>query len=584
MAHIDSSAEQIDDSHKPRIPTPPTTGMQKIFTYIRSSGHMINTPLLCGGIVLIALALNLYKLGAPSLWFDETFSVELARQPLPVLWHIIFGPEPNMELYYLLLHGWLSVATALGAHPVEWIVRLPSALCAALSTAVVFLLGRRYLGRGAGSVAALLYALNYLQLIYAQQARAYALQLFLICLSWLALLILCTPTRTAATERSTPRRQQRWWLLVYILTTTLAIYAHLFSFLIVGAQVVAYGGLCLVANSWRTSARRQWKSLALSLVLVALLSIPMVLVSRQGAKTGWLPVPHLAELQALFVIVSGSNPRYLLVMIGAILLGLLLLGLAYGQRLVGKITPRRMGIFPWLGRRTGTGNVKPSAPVATDYLPLAWTLLCWFLIPIVVSYVVSQGSLRLFSTRYLVVVVPPFCLLATLSIALLRRLPLRVLLALLLLGCAALVTPHYYQNAQVEDWRSAVQWLQIRYQPGDGLVCYDNEMNQGCQTAIEYYLQAYPTAAHFTADTPGLFSWQQFGPAQPQSSLLAALDTQALTTFANHHPHLIMVIGRVPDAQGAAHAQQTVQWLNQHYHLTAHYQSATVTVWYYTTH
>src|ERR1700738_1938271 len=57
----------------------------------------------------LALGFNLYRLGTPSIWFDEAFSVELARQPLPLLWHIIFGLEPNMELYYLLLHGWLAV-------------------------------------------------------------------------------------------------------------------------------------------------------------------------------------------------------------------------------------------------------------------------------------------------------------------------------------------------------------------------------------------------------------------------------------------------------------------------------------------
>ena len=108
-------------------------------------------------LFVVALVLNIYRLGQPSIWFDEAFSVELARQPLPLLWHIIFGPEPNMELYYLLLHFWLQLTGALGLLPVEWVVRLPSAFCAALSTVVVFWLGRRYLGRGAGCVAALLY-------------------------------------------------------------------------------------------------------------------------------------------------------------------------------------------------------------------------------------------------------------------------------------------------------------------------------------------------------------------------------------------------------------------------------------------
>ncbi|HEX6109347.1 MAG TPA: hypothetical protein VFZ02_08010 [Ktedonobacteraceae bacterium] len=81
--------------------------MQRLVPYISS------TWLLCILIGAIAFGFNLYRLGSPSIWFDGAFSVELARQPLPLIWHIIWGPEPNMELYYLLLHDklWSSKLT-----------------------------------------------------------------------------------------------------------------------------------------------------------------------------------------------------------------------------------------------------------------------------------------------------------------------------------------------------------------------------------------------------------------------------------------------------------------------------------------
>src|SRR2546421_11463761 len=122
---------------------------------------------LIGGI---ALGFNLFHLGTPSIWFDEAFSVELARQPLPLLWHIIFDLEPNMELYYLFLHTWLGITSVLGFAATEFIVRLPSAIFATLSTEVVFLLGQRFLSLPIGLLAASLYLLNDLQLVYAQQA------------------------------------------------------------------------------------------------------------------------------------------------------------------------------------------------------------------------------------------------------------------------------------------------------------------------------------------------------------------------------------------------------------------------------
>jgi 4-amino-4-deoxy-L-arabinose transferase-like glycosyltransferase len=525
----------------------------------------------CGVLCVVALALNIYRLGVPSIWFDEAFSVELARQPLPLLWHIIFGPEPNMELYYLLLHFWLQLTGAVGLLPVEWVVRLPSALCAALSTGVVFWLGRRYLGRGAGCIAALLYALNYLQLIYAQQTRAYALQLLLLCLSWFALLAACAPDTLSG-----PRK--RWWGL-YVLSMTLAVYAHYFSVLVLLAQVLALLGLWLLPGRWQRQTRKQLFPWLGSLVAIGLLIIPMLIESQQGAKTGWLPVPHLRELWSLFQAISGDNIRYLLVVGCAGLVGLVLASVGWLLRRNKDISQQKRTASehtPWSRVRVGVMD-------AADYVPLAWALLCWFVVPVVVSYVVSQGSLRLFSTRYLVVVVPALCLLAALGVAALRWLPGRVLLSLLLLGSAVLVTPHYYQNAQVEDWQAAVHWLQARYQTGDGLVCYDNEMNQGCQIAIEYYLHAYPGGAHFTTDTPGLFSWDKFGPANEQSGFLAALDPHALTDFASHHSHVFMILGRIPDANGATHAQQTVQWLNQHYHLSAQLHTATVTVLLYAT-
>src|SRR5450755_2151645 len=85
-------------------------------------GRRISAPLLLVCVLLVvALGFDLYRLGAPSIWYDEAFSVELARLPLPMLWHIISGPEPNMELYYLFLHFWLSLTAALGLHATEFV-------------------------------------------------------------------------------------------------------------------------------------------------------------------------------------------------------------------------------------------------------------------------------------------------------------------------------------------------------------------------------------------------------------------------------------------------------------------------------
>jgi mannosyltransferase len=526
-----------------------------------SMQRLVSSPwLLCILIGMIALGFNLYRLGTPGIWFDEAFSVELARQPLPLLWHIIWGPEPNMELYYLFLHFWLGLTGFLGLHPTEFVVRFPSAVFAALSSVMVFLLGRRFLGTAAGIVGAGLYMLNNLQLTYAQQTRAYSLQLLLICITWYALFALL----------SQPSHYKRWWIC-YIAVTTLAIYSHLFTLVILLAQLTAFAGLLILPSIWRATARRQLLAFIVSLVSIGLLSIPMLLISLHGSKTGWLPIPHLRDMYNLFVIISANSKIYMLVLFGFCALGILVSVLVYlpeGKQLLEQ--------FALYESRDDNRNA-----MLQQYLPVAFALLCWVIVPVVFSYVVSQGSTRLFSTRYLVTILPALFLLVGLGVSSLRWRVVQVGLTLALFLIALYYVPAYYKGAQIEDWNSTLHWLQQRYQPGDGLVCYDSDVEQGCQVSVEYYLHAYPSAAHFTGDSPGEFSWTNFGPVNPNSGPEAAVDPSALAAYASQHSHFFYIVGRIPDDAAAARAKAAQHWLDTHYHLLSRTVTPTVTIsWY----
>lgn len=510
-------------------------------------------------IFLMALALDLYRLGTPSIWFDEAFSVELARQPLPLLWHIIFGPEPNMELYYLFLHFWLIITSWLGLHPTEAVVRFPSAIFAACSCVVVFMLGKRFMGTSAGIVAAGLYLLNDQQLVYAQQTRSYSLQLLLICLAWYALFMALT----------SEARTWRWWSL-YVVATALAIYAHLFSALILLTQWVSVAAIILLPNVWRARARRQIIAFAVSLVALVVLIIPMILESRQGAKTGWLPSPDLSDVYHLFIAIGGNSKLYLLFLFLGCVAGVGAVALGYSFQ---HIPVLRQIFFKKEGMR------REVLLTYQQYAPLVFSCLCWFCIPILLSFVISQGPLRLFSARYLIVVVPALCLIGALVVVIARWWVMQAALTLLLLAVALYAVPYYYQSAQVEDWNATSHWLTRQYQNGDGLVCYDNEITQGCQISMEYYLHAYPGAAHFTPDAPGAFSWELYDAPNPD----AALDPQALAAYAARHPHLFFITGRIPDDQSAAQVQATVQWLDHHYVLTGQIVTRTVTIRLYRT-
>src|SRR5579863_1442108 len=198
-------------------------------------------------IVLAALALNLYRLGTPSVWVDEAFSAELARLPVRNIWGAFTSSEPNMILYYLILHGWLGVLGKLGIPFTEFAIRLPSALFAAASAAIVLVIGRRFVSRNAGLVGAGLYILSGWQLTYAQQARGYSLQLLLICIAWYALF---------AALRNGDGRRWPWWV-VYSATSALAVYTQAFTLFVILAQAVVFACLLLLRTTlWRARARQ----------------------------------------------------------------------------------------------------------------------------------------------------------------------------------------------------------------------------------------------------------------------------------------------------------------------------------------
>jgi mannosyltransferase len=419
------------------------------------------------------------------------------------------------------------------------------------------LLGKRLLGVWAGLVAAMLYLLNDLQLVYAQQARSYSLQLLLICIAWYALLAALTADF----------QQRRWWFC-FVVATVLAIYAHLFSLIILLSQACACAGMLLLPQPWRGKSRRQLPALLISLGAI-FLSITPELAHLNLVRTSWLPRPYLIDILRLLLAISGSNRLYLFALAaccGAGLLAALLISLPKG---VAEPADKARYFT-----RVGAGGDQHLC-----FLPAGLAFLCWMLVPLVVSYMSSQGPVHLFSSRYLVTIVPSLCLLAGMGVATLRWQSVQVVITLLLLALALYAVPFYYRSAQVEDWGSTSLWLEQHYQVGDGLVCYDNALEQGCQISIEYYLHAYPGAAHFDPDSPGAFSWHTFSSVNPD----AAVDPQVLAVYASRHARLFFIVGRLPDDAAASRALAAQEWLDSHYHFIAQIATRTVRIRLYAT-
>jgi mannosyltransferase len=385
-------------------------------------------------------------------------------------------------------------------------------LFAVLAVIVVFALGRRFWGRTAGALGAALYLVNHVQLSVVREARSYPLQMLLICVAWYALLV----------ALSSDRHRRRWWA-GYAIAMTLALYAHLFTVLVLAAQVVAVALLALIRNDWRDRARRSLGAMAISVAAVSLAVLPLLpVVVLHGSTNAWVPPANLVAFGRFLWNVSGH----------VIVFGFLL-GATLAIPLLLRISARRREL--------------PVGPTVA--------LFCWLIVPIVLAYALTQPrlNLHLFVWGYLVVVVPPLSILAGIGVTRLPWRRARPVLAVALVGSALLALPiHYALPGQ--DYRSAIRWIEQHYQDGDGLVC----TSWSCSLALDYYLRADGGPTQLTAGALGSWSWEEHQ--------VRPLDQRDVPLYTATHRRVFFVdpLTRDEPADQKTRARMARDWLDRH--------------------
>lgn len=123
------------------------------------------------GILLLALALRVWDLGARSLWFDEASEYWVATAPLSQLAHVVSVGSGDPPLYAFLLHFWMKLGTA------ETWLRLLSVIASLAGVAGLMELGRRLGGFSTAVAAGILAAVNTPDIRYAQEVGQYALMI-----------------------------------------------------------------------------------------------------------------------------------------------------------------------------------------------------------------------------------------------------------------------------------------------------------------------------------------------------------------------------------------------------------------------
>lgn len=162
-------------------------------------------------VLIIALCVRFYSITVPVIWYDEAYSLLLARETPERIWALT-ALDVHPPLYYVLLHYWVAVwgESPLAARAFSVLADIGTLLlCIKLMSLVST--------RQATWIAALLLALLPISVRYSQEARMYALLGF-----WLM-------GATVALVCWARHPEQKRFALIYVLLMIAAFYTHYFA-------------------------------------------------------------------------------------------------------------------------------------------------------------------------------------------------------------------------------------------------------------------------------------------------------------------------------------------------------------------
>lgn len=379
-----------------------------------------------------ALAVYLWRIGTPALWTDEGATLRDISDGWSELLTTLLERDAVLGLYFVVLKGWSWFDNGEG-----WL-RLPSAVAMAGAVLLSAALARRWWGARAALAVGGLLAVSPVMSRYAQEARPYALAVFVAVLStWFLERALSPP------DEGRERRARRGWWFGYAVAIALLGLIHLLALLILVGHLVF-----VVARRPAPDRNGPLGSWLITTVIGLLPGLALaVLAFTQRGQLSWIADPTPQSVGEAFVYVAGLE--------GGIALFALYVGLAL-------------------------------AGVAAHVLHrdrVEFALLAWFAAPIVV--LAGVGLLTpLFSARYLL---PSGVALVLLAGAAMRG--ARVWLLIVVVGMAALFAwPQHTAMREVDghgpDVRVVAALLADSCRPGDAV-----KYNGATVTTVPYYLR-----------------------------------------------------------------------------------------------
>ena len=407
-------------------------------------------------LVLIALtaALSSFRLAGKGLWHDEAFTLAVASSDGETFWRSLTGGESFAGMYYVIVRLfpplWENEAS----------LRAPSVVFAVLTAITIYFLARRLFGVWVAVVSVLLLSVDFFFIRYAQEARAYALALWLVTLATFVLV--------RAVERPT---WIRW--LGYGALGALAVYAHFF------AALVLVGHLMSLLLHRRLVP---WNKVAVATGsgLVLVLPLAAVLLSTNAGGRPLLAQTSTPDLLRDLAGIAPTRSGVLQALIFA-LCGLGVVVIYLRQR-----------------RRNGE-------PADQWHYTL---LFCWLVIPIALGAVISL-MWPILVTRYFIVVLPALVMLIAVGLTIVRPAVQAALLVVVLVIAAQGLGVYYAQNhKEGENWRGLVQYVADEAQSGDRVLF----LSRFGRRPFEYYLDRHAGLASSLTPAYPTMPWGSYAP------------------------------------------------------------------------
>ncbi|MEM7115504.1 MAG: glycosyltransferase family 39 protein [Chloroflexota bacterium] len=209
-------------------------------------------------ILLLAYGLRIIHLDAYSFWTDEGLTPLRSGYPISeILSNRItiqdgVGRDTHPPLYYLVVHF-----TQQGFGQSDFAYRYPSLLANVLLVGLMYQLGRRLQDKQVGTLAALLTAVNPLQIYYSTEARMYTL------------FVLLAAATTYVLWRALSGRNLYRSLVLYLVLAGLTIYTHYTAVFLIAAQ-----GLFWLWLLWQNGQKKLIIGMFVAGILLAIPLIP----------------------------------------------------------------------------------------------------------------------------------------------------------------------------------------------------------------------------------------------------------------------------------------------------------------------